>query len=720
MVKTILLLAATASSTLIPGPWSNIHDSPTDRANALLKNMTQAEKISMLHGPATGDCCSCTTSASCAYVGNINPIARLGIPPTNMNDGPQGFRDNVHPGTTTAWPSGLTMAATWDVAAMKEWGIGMGKEFYAKGANVQLGPGLCLARVPRNGRNFEYLSGEDPFLGHTLVQPVITGIQSQKVIANAKHYAFNNQETNRGSVSEEVDERTRFEMYYPPFAGAINAGVGSIMCSYNKINGIWSCENPVTLKHDLKNYSGFKGYVMSDWGATHSTSIAKGLDVEMPQAHFMNSENITAGLKSKSIQQSDIDDSVQRILYAMFSVGVMDEPLSAWDWKKQSTNSTTEASVASARKLSGLSTVLLKNENETLPLLKNSQLKIAVIGFGGANAVVHGGGSGSVVASYTVKPIDAITDRAGKFATVTYNNGTDMTAASALAQDSDVAIVFVGTLSHEGGDRASLSLDDGCDPNIDPHSKQCQGNNANQNAMIDTIAGINSNTIVVASVPGAILMPWSTNPNITAILTNFLGGQQAGNAIADVLFGDVNPSGKLPITMPNKENEMEMSTEQWPGLPDPTNPMYAMYSEQLLVGYRYYEAKQIPFTTGFPFGHGLSYTTFKYTNLKIKKGFPLYQVSFDLENTGKVAGSEVTQLYLGFPAIVNEPPIQLKGFTKVTLDQGGRKTVTIELTEREMSIWDVVDHRFKAASGVFTVSVGASSRDLRLKGTITM
>jgi beta-glucosidase len=367
-----LALCSSATAVLVPGPWSNLNDPPENRAKALLANMTLAEKLSMLHGPATGDCCSCNTSASCAYVGNINPIERLGIPPTNMNDGPQGFRDNVHPGTTTAWPSGLTMAATWDVEAMSEWGIGMGKEFYAKGANVQLGPGLCLARVPRNGRNFEYLSGEDPFLGYTLVQPVITGIQSQKVVANAKHYAFNNQETNRGSVSEEVDERTRFEMYYPAFAGAINAGVGSIMCSYNKINGIWSCENPVTLKHDLKNYSGFKGYVMSDWGATHSTSIAEGLDVEMPQAHFMNADSITAGLKSGSIKQADIDDSVERILYSMFAVGVMDEPLSAWDWKKQSTNSTTEASVASARKLSGLSTVLLKNQHSasgpTLPL----------------------------------------------------------------------------------------------------------------------------------------------------------------------------------------------------------------------------------------------------------------------------------------------------------------------------------------------------------------
>ena len=331
------------------------------------------------------------------------------------------------------------------------------------------------------------------------MQPVIEGIQSQKVVANAKHYAFNNQETNRGSVSEEVDERTRFEMYYPPFAGAINAGVGSIMCSYNKINGIWSCENPITLKHDLKNYSGFKGYVMSDWGATHTTSISEGLDVEMPGASFMNPNMINSGLKDGSIEQEMIDDSVLRILYAMFSVGVMDEPLSAWDWKKQSTNTTTEASVNSARKLSGLSTVLLKNTDKALPLPKGTSKTFAVLGFGSDNAVVHGGGSGSVVASYTVKPIDGIQSAAGEEATVTYNNGTDLNTASLLAKAADVAIVFVGTLSHEGGDRASLSLDDGCDPNIDPHSHQCQGNNGNQNKLIETIAAANAHTIVVCS-----------------------------------------------------------------------------------------------------------------------------------------------------------------------------------------------------------------------------
>jgi beta-glucosidase len=436
----------------------------------------------------------------------------LGIPPLTMNDGPQGFRDNEHPATTTAWPSGLTMAASFDVAAMQEWGEGQGVEFYGKGANIQLGPGLCLARVPRNGRNFEYLSGEDPFLGATLVAPVIKGIQSKHVIANAKHYLMNNQETNRGSVIENIDERTRYEMYLPPFVGAVDAGVGSIMCSYNKIrahredDALWSCENPTTLAGDLKTKSKFDGFVMSDWGATHSTSIMAGLDVEMPAAKYMNADAIKAGVASGNITTAAIDDSVTRILFAMFKVGVMDEPASAWHWSKLAANVTTEASVSSARRLSAASTVLLKNEDGVLPLQAGAH--IAVIGFGDVGAVVHGGGSGSVVPSYVATPLTGITN-ANVGGKVTFHDGTDLAAAVAAAKDADVAVVFVATLSHEGGDRASLSLDDGCV--ADSRSpNQCKGNAKAQNAMVEAVAAAApKKTIVVMSIPGAVLTPWS-------------------------------------------------------------------------------------------------------------------------------------------------------------------------------------------------------------------
>jgi beta-glucosidase len=715
-VAAVLVLSQT-SSALVEGPWSNVNDTPDVRAKALVDAMTLDEKLAMLHGPADGPCCSCKTNASCAYVGNIAANTRLQIPPVNMNDGPQGFRDNNHPDTSTAWPSGLTMAASWDRAALGEWGTGMGKEFYAKGANVQLGPGLCLARVPRNGRNFEYLSGEDPFLGATLVQPVIKGIQSQKVVANAKHYVLNNQETNRNAVIADIDERTRFEMYYPVFKGASDAGVGSVMCSYNKIadhgsggssEGQWSCENPITLAHDLKVKTGFKGYVMSDWGATHSTSLMAGLDVEMPSAQFMGPDAINAGLADGSITKPAVDDSVFRILRAMFDVGVMDEPIEAWDWKKQEKNVTTAASVASVRRLSAAATVLLKNDQQTLPLPQGA--KIAVLGFGDVGTITHGGGSGAVTSSYIATPLTGITAAAGAHAKVTFNDGTDISAAAAAAAAADYAVVFVGTLSHEGGDRASLSLDDGCDPSGGNIGKQCQGNHANQNALIAAVAKANKKTVVVAAVPGAVLMPWSGD--VAAILTNFLPGQQAGNAIADVLFGAVNPSAKLPLTFPNAENETALTPAQWPGLPDPNSPVYANYTEGLLVGYRYYDAHNISFSTGFPFGHGLSYTSFAYSNLAVAADGK--SVTADIKNTGAVAGAEVAQMYLGFPRSAGEPPKVLRGFEKVALAAGETKTATFPLDAQSTSIWDASAHDWAQVHGDFTVLVGSSSRDIRL------
>eukprot|EP00759_Apiculatamorpha_spiralis_P017425 PhF_6_TR2342/c0_g1_i4/m.4193/K05349/bglX; beta-glucosidase len=356
----VLVVAATNVGTNAPPP------SPEQRAKDMLARMTLEEKVTMLHGPPSGPCCECNTSPLCNYTGNVAPNARLGIPQIKMNDGPQGFRDDNHPGTTTAWPSALSVAASWDVDVMFLWGSAMGKEFYLKGANVQLGPGVCLARVPQNGRNFEYLSGEDPFLGYTLVKPVIHGIQSQGVIANAKHYVLNNEETNRGSISEVADERTRFEMYYQPFIGAVEANVGSFMCSYNKINSVWSCENNGTLMTDLKERIGFKGFVMSDWGATHSTSIEQGLDMEMPGAGFMGQSLLTA-VQQGTIPQSYVDDSVLRILTAMYTMNVFDNN----NTNVRSSNVSSPAHNDLARRFSAHSTVLLKNQGGVLPLAAN-------------------------------------------------------------------------------------------------------------------------------------------------------------------------------------------------------------------------------------------------------------------------------------------------------------------------------------------------------------
>mmetsp|Transcript_88680 Transcript_88680/g.286487 ORF Transcript_88680/g.286487 Transcript_88680/m.286487 type:complete len:716 (-) Transcript_88680:73-2220(-) len=689
-----VLLAATHASALVEGPWSNLALPAEERARLLVGKMTQQEKLSLLHGNPNREC-QCNHSQSCAYVGNVESVPRLGIPPITMNDGPQGFRDDQHPATTTAWPSGLTMAASWDEDAVLEWGKGMGKEFYAKGSNVQLGPGLCLARIPRNGRNFEYLSGEDPYLGYRLAQPAIRGIQSQKVVANAKHWVMNNQETARDSVSEEVDERTRYEMYYPPFEGAIEAGVGSFMCSYNKINGIWSCENPETLKHDLKEVLGFKGYVMSDWGATHSTSIMAGLDNEQASADWMDDELISAELAAGVTTQAAVDDSVTRILWSMFSVGVMDEPVSTWDFFNLTKNVTSDVASDSARHLSAISTVLLKNDGDILPLPQGKRL--AVIGKADDKAIVHAGGSGSVVPSFVPWPLDGVRGAAGQGATVQFNDGSDTEAAAKLAQAADYTIVFIGCLSAEGSDRDDLSIGD--------------------EDLVVAIAKASSKVIVVASVPGAVLMPWSKD--VAAILTNFMPGQQAGNAIADVLFGKVNPSAKLPLTFPNVENETKLTPEQWPGVPDVSQPFYAFYAEKLLVGYRYYDAHGLTFDTGFPFGHGLSYTTFAYSDLSVRKSIhgAGMLVQFKVSNTGKVAGSEVAQLYLAFPSIAGEPPLQLKGFKKTeSLKPGETVQVELELRTRDLSIYDATAHRWTPVAGTFRANVGASSRDIRLRG----
>ena len=343
---------------------------------------------------------------------------------------------------------------------------------------------------------------------------------------------------------------------------------------------------------------------MQDWGACHSASIMLGLDQEMPGQSYMSPEAITARL-GKDITQAAVDESVMRMLTPMFSVGVMDahdaDP-STWSFHKLSHNVTTEDSVKSARKLAALCTVLLKNEKNLLPL--SSDKKIAVIGFGSDNAVVHGGGSGSVVPSSIVSPLEGINAVIKSNSEASYSDGTDLGEAVGMAKAADVAVVFVATLSHEGGDRTSLSLDDGCEPDTRPGrqgvGKPCVGNNHNQNAMISAIVKANPNTVVVMSVPGAVLTPWADE--VPAILTNFMPGQAAGDAVADILYGKVNPSARLPLTFPNKENEQNFSPAQYPGLPDPEAPLYSNYTEGLFVGYRYYDEHEIK--PAFAFGHG--------------------------------------------------------------------------------------------------------------------
>jgi beta-glucosidase len=749
--------------------WMDRSDPPRVRAMKLMNEMTLEEKLFMFHGSANG-----------GYVGGVSANARLGIPTLKYNDGPQGFRDNAHPGTTTAFPSGLNIGATFDVEAAKLWGQTMGQEFWDKGANVQLGPGMCIARVPKNGRNFEYISGEDPFLGAALVGPVITGIQSTNVIANAKHWVNNNQESNRQAESNIVDERTEYEIYYPPFEAAVNAGVGSVMCSYNKINDLWSCENPTTLQHDLKDTLGFQGFVMSDWGATHSASMNAGLDQEMPGRRHMDGE-LAALVKSGNVSMAKVNDSTLRILTPMFQMNLFDINQTG----SLTNNVTSAAHNKVARDLAVKSTVLLKNDNALLPLDATKPCKVGIFGSTAMAPNVHGGGSGQVVPYYTSAPLDAIKavlgiskpaptptancktvqlDRgfdyrntetqtstgtpsveacceacemrvsppcnyftwdgktcwmkgsnanrvADASATsgecrkpqpagaqcnaagticVYYNDGSNPTDIAALASTVDVAIVFGETDSQEAHDRHSLSLDDNADGLI---------------TEVSTAAG--KDKVIVAMIhPGAVLTPWRNN--VSAILASFLPGQEYGNALADILFGDASPSGRLPLTFPARDNQINMTEQQWPGVNGESN-----YTEGLEVGYRYYVMHNQ--TPAYPFGHGLTYSDFEYADIKASKT----SVSFTLTNVGKVMASEVPQLYIEFPKSAEEPTKQLKGFQQVPLAPGAKTTVTFTLNTRTISIWDVHSHGWVPQRGDFKVFVGSSVQDVRLSSFFT-
>lgn len=529
--------------------------SPVERAQNVLAQMTLSEKLSMMHGRMG------------LYIGNIPGNVRLGIPELRMQDGPQGFRATKttgNAGSTTAWPSALTIASSWDTDVAYRWASSMGKEFRRKGANMQLAPGIGLARVPNAGRNFEYLCGEDPVLGSILVPHVINGIQHQGVIANAKHWINNEIETSRRKVSSDVSERTRFEIYYPPFQAAVDAGVLSIMCSYNRINDISSCENPETMSH-LRNQLNFKGWILSDWLATYSTlpSLNAGLDQEMPLGLFYNERVLENQIQSGNLTESRVDESILRILTSIYSADLISR--NSEPFGKPSNNVTSDEHNLLAREFAAKSTVLLKNTNDILPLNVN-QFQDTCIAVFGDTSTISGGGSGHVTPYYIITPEEGIRNAlksSGISADVFYNSGEDLDAAADLAKKCGFAVVVVATTSTEASDRPSLSLD------------------GNQDDLVKAIGAANPNTIVSVNTPGAVLLPWADQ--IPAILISWMPGQEFGNALADVLFGSINPSARLPVTLPNVENEVGFTKAQFPGIGHPPD---AYYSEELLVGYR--------------------------------------------------------------------------------------------------------------------------------------
>ena len=661
-------------------PARMTHAQALARAKAIVARMTLDEKLTELHGIGTPE-----------KFRFIPGIPRLGIPPLQMTNGPAG----VGPGgagpqkAATALPSPLALAATWDPGLAFEYGKIAGEETRETGNTLLEAPDVNIARIPQGGRVFEGY-GEDPYLDAQMVVGNIEGIQSTGIMATVKHYLANNQEDQRFTINEEVGERALREIYMPAFkAAVVEAHSASVMCAYPKVNGAFNCENKPLLDGVLKQEWKFNGFVMSDWGATHSTvpSALAGLDLEMPTGKYF-SDDLKQAVQSGQVPMPVIDDKLVRRFAKTMEFGT-------WGPVPKPTPIAAFAHGEVDRKIADAGMVLLKNEGNLLPLAVNGIRGIALVGPYAMRANTGGGGSSHVVTLYTIPPEDGL--RAAMGSRFTVLDGSDIEAAVQAAKRAQVAIVMVGDENTEGRDHP-ITLPDA------------------QNKLVEAVAKANPRTIVVVKSGSAVLMPWIDD--VPVVLEAWYPGEEDGNAVADVLTGKVDPSGKLPLTFPRDlDQTLAKNPEQYPGV-DGT----AHYSEGLDVGYRGYTARNV--TPLFPFGFGLSYTTFSFDNLKVTHapGSQDAIVSFKVTNTGKVAGAEVAQLYLGFPEIAegNEPPIQLKGFRKVMLNPGESKTVELKLDAHCFSYWSVQSHAWKVAPGSFQVMVGDSSANTPLKSTVTI
>jgi beta-glucosidase len=706
------------------GPWDNKSLSPDERADLVIKEMTLDEKIAMLHGVGmpTDDPYTVENAPSNRGVGYEVGVPRLGIPGIDMSDAAYGVRSSQANGRySTALPANVAAAASWDTDAAYEYGKLIGTELRAQGYNMTLGGGVDITREPRNGRTFEYL-GEDPILAGTLVARLIQGTQSQYVIGDIKHYAFNDQESGRNSVNITIDRRAAHETDLLAFEiGVIEGKPAAVMCSYNRVNGDFACENKWLLTDVLKKGWDFKGFVVSDWGGTHSTeqASAAGLDNEEPGRFFYEGK-YKAAVTAGTISQAELDEHVHRILRAMFAAGVIDHP-------RERSVVDIFAGLEVARKIEEGGIVLLKNEHAALPLNAASLHTIAVIGSHSDVGMISGGGSAQVDPPggnaimppgkgathwqqeiwFPTSPLKAIKARAPG-ATVTYDSGEDAGKAAEAAKSADVAIVFAYQWESEGMDLKSLSL---------AHD---------QDKLIAKVAAANPHTIVVLETGSPVTMPWADAP--AAIVEAWYAGSDGANAVGNVLFGTVNPSGKLPNTFPKSEADLphlkvtQPPAHQFSGAVSPETwakgapPFQVTYDEGLKVGYKWYDAEKKPVL--FPFGYGLSYTTFSYSGLKASGGDTV-KVSFNVKNTGSREGAEIGEVYATIPDPL-EPPKRLIGWSKVKLAAGEEKTVTVEVPRKYLSIWDEAKNAWTLLPGDYTIMVGGSSDNLPLKATLSL
>ncbi len=713
---TAMAISLGAGSASAAGcSWMNRSLPASRRAAKLLGAMTLSQKIALTYQRYPLD-------YHYGAAGYIPGIPSLCVPDLVFNDAGQGVGDGQ--AGTTAFPAPIAQSASWDPQLQYAFGAALGHEAWQKGIDVQLAPGMETDRVPMNGRNWEYLS-EDPFLSGQGAAAEVRGIQSQHVIVTLKHFIANSQETNRGSNgaadSADLSLRTLEEMYAPQYDVAIHqGGAMGVMCSYNRINGIYSCQDPQTLGL-LDRQFGFGGFVVSDWGATHSTvaSARAGLDIEMnivPGTYY--GPALQAAVQSGRLPMGTLNQMVLRILRAMFQVGVFDHPPAAQPHAYRSVVSTPQ-DIALARRIAEEGSVLLKNDGGILPITGQGRT-IAVIGpaagQAGAEIEYNGEGSGHVPEFGTVpvvSPLQGITRRAAADGdTVLYADGTSMADAVAAAKAASLVVVVAGDSESEGNDRADLTLTGGVCTLLG-----CTPQTVDQNSLISQVAAANPNTVVALDTGGPVLMPWLGS--VRGLLEAWYPGQEDGNALAALLFGDVNPSGHLPETFPAAQADLPIqSSAQWPGVNEPHDALgpRSIYSEGLLVGYRWYDAKRI--APLFPFGYGLSYTSFAFSHLRVTGARGGLSVSFTLTNTGGVAGADVAQVYVGDPVSSGEPPRQLTGYERVSLAPGHSQQVRIPLGAVSFAHWDNRSRTWIVTPGSYGIYVGDSDASLPLRASV--
>jgi beta-glucosidase len=675
-------------------PWVGSTAPVATRVAEVMAQITEPQELALVNG------------GSGSYAGNIPAIPALCIPAINLEDGPQGVGDGQC--CVTQLPAPVAAASTWDTSLEQQYGAVVGSEEAGKGVNVNLGPTINIVRDPRWGRAFESL-GEDPYLTGQLAAAYVTGVQSQGIMDQVKHYAVYNNETNRNNASDDdvVQERAEQEIYLPAFQAAVNAGVDSAMCAYSQPDGVPACQN-FYLLGSLDNELGFQGFVTSDWFATQSTqpALEAGDDMDMP-----GDDNFGATLAAEignQVPRDYLDDAVERILTELFNSNLMNTGNTGCTCNTV----TSPAHTASALQVAEEGTVLLKNSGSILPLNPSTVGSIAVIGADASSSPAYsGGGSASTTASNQVTPLAGLQAAAGAGVTVTYNDGTNQASAVAAAQAAHVAVIFADYTESEGSDLTSIDL-----------------GTADDN-LISAVAAANPNTIVVLNTGSAVTMPWANS--VPGILEQWYPGQVDGTAAAAVLFGAVDPSGHLPVTFPSSLAQVPASTAaEFPGANG-----QVQYNEGLDVGYRWYQSQDL--TPEYPFGFGLSYTTFSYSNLSVT-GFNAANtatVTATVTNTGSTAGADVAQLYIGDPSSTGEPPWQLKDFQRVSLNPGASTTVSFSVPVHDLTYWagpgaasyptawsgrDPDGGGWTAPAGTYAIGVGDSSATLPLTGSLTL